>query len=134
MELLGHALEPLGVVSADIRPVPVKTIEQQQLQSLHRLRTQCIGSRLRGINALRGILREFGVTIAMGAVAAKEQIGRALAEPDSGIPPGLRSASFRSAGSRERVAGSCSCLVSFASRHDSTPGSKAPGGGQPGFT
>ena len=65
---------------ADIHPVPVKTVEQQQLQSLHRLRTQCIGSRLRGINALRGILREFGISIAMGAAVAKEQIGCALAE------------------------------------------------------
>jgi transposase len=70
----------------------VKTIEQQQLQSLHRLRTQCIGSRLRGINALRGILREFGISIAMGAAVAKDQIGCALAESDSGVPPGLRPA------------------------------------------
>jgi transposase len=77
---------------ADIRPVPVKTIEQQQIQSLHRLRTQWMASRLRCINSLRGILREFGVTIPLGATAAKEQVGQALCETDNDIPAGLRPA------------------------------------------
>ena len=76
----------------DIRAVPVKSIEQQQLQALHRLRTQWMASRLRCINALRGILREFGITISVGANVAKDQIGAALAEPNSGIPDGLRPA------------------------------------------
>ena len=76
----------------DIRAVPVKSIEQQQLQALHRLRTQWMASRLRCINALRGILREFGITISVGANVAKDQIGAALAESDSGIPEGLRPA------------------------------------------
>lgn len=76
----------------DIRPVPVKTLEQQQIQSLHRLRTQWMASRLRRINALRGILREFGIIISVGANVAKGQIGCALAEPENGIPEGLRPA------------------------------------------
>ena len=76
----------------DMRPVPVKTIEQQQIQSLHRLRTQWIASRLRCINSLRGILREFGVTIALGANAAKEQVGHALCATDNDIPSALRPA------------------------------------------
>jgi transposase len=76
----------------DILPVPVKSIEQQQIQALHRLRTQCIASRLRGINALRGILREFGVIIAVGANVAKNQIGICLADTENDIPDGLRPA------------------------------------------
>jgi transposase len=81
-----------AVRCGDIRPVPVKTIEQQQIQSLHRLRTQWIASRLRCINSLRGILREFGIVISLGANAAKEQVGHALALTDSGIPAALRPA------------------------------------------
>jgi transposase len=76
----------------DIRPVPVKSIEQQQIQALHRLRTQWMASRLRCINGLRGILREFGILISVGANVAKDQIGVSLAEADSGIPDGLRPA------------------------------------------
>lgn len=75
---------------SDIRPVPVKTIEQQQVQSLHRLREQWKKARHRYINGLRGILREFGVMIPLGVAAAEKHIGLALARPDSGIPDGLR--------------------------------------------
>jgi transposase len=77
---------------ADIRAVPIKTVEQQQLQSLHRLRTQWLSTRHRYINALRGTLREFGIMIPLGVNVAKDQIGIALAQPDSGIPDGLRPA------------------------------------------
>jgi transposase len=76
--------------SSDIQAVPVKTIEQQQIQSLHRLRSQWVSTRVRYINTLRGILREFGIAIPLGVSVAKTRIGEALAEVDSGIPDGLR--------------------------------------------
>jgi hypothetical protein len=41
---------------ADINAVPVKTVEQQQIQALHRLRAQWVGNRVRYINTLRGVL------------------------------------------------------------------------------
>ena len=75
---------------ADIRPVPVKTLEQQQVLALHRLRSQWMSTRHRYLNTLRGILREFGVPIALGATTAKSQIGAALAEEDSEVPAGVR--------------------------------------------
>lgn len=43
-----------------ITPVPVKSVEQQNLQHLHRLREQWKRTRTARINALRGILREHG--------------------------------------------------------------------------
>ena len=75
---------------SDIRSVPIKTIEQQQIQSLHRLRSQWLSTRHRYINMLRGVLREFGIAIPLGANVAKAQIGLALAEADRGVPPALR--------------------------------------------
>jgi transposase len=75
---------------ADIRPVPVKTLEQQQVLALHRLRSQWMSTRHRYLNTLRGILREFGVPVALGVTAAKAQIPQALAEPRSELPAGLR--------------------------------------------
>ena len=76
--------------SPRIRVVPIKTIEQQQLQSLHRLRSQWMSTRQRYLSTLRGILREFGIVIPLGPSVAKAQIGAALAAADSAIPDGLR--------------------------------------------
>jgi transposase len=76
----------------DIRAVPVKTLEQQQILALHRLRSQCMSTRQRYINTLRGILREFGIPIALGVTAAKTQTARALADLGTEIPPCLRPA------------------------------------------
>jgi transposase len=75
---------------ADIKPVPVKSIEQQQVQALHRVRSQWLRSRHRYINMLRGILREFGIPIALGIKVADAQIGAALADDDNALPAALR--------------------------------------------
>ena len=53
-----------------IHAVPIKSEYQQALQSLHRLREQWKTTRTARINALRGILREFGVLVPMGPRAA----------------------------------------------------------------
>jgi transposase len=78
--------------SRQIREVPIKTVEQQQLQSLHRLRSQWLSTRQRYLSTLRGTLREFGIMIPLGALVAKAQIGLALAQADSDVPQGLRRA------------------------------------------
>lgn len=44
--------------AADIKPVAVKSIEQQALQGLHRLRSGWMATRTRRINTLRGLCRE----------------------------------------------------------------------------
>jgi transposase len=54
----------------DIRPVPIKSVDQQALQQLHRLRSQWMAARTARINFLRGSLREFGVSIPVGAQRA----------------------------------------------------------------
>ena len=107
----------------DILPVPVKTIEQQQIQALHRLLTQWIASRLRCINNLRGVLREFGILIAVGANVAKTQIGIALGEPQNDIPGALRPALNDALGEvrmlEERIAG-IERELAVLTRHDDT--------------
>src|SRR5579859_829587 len=51
----------------DIRPVPIKTIEQQTLVSLHRLRSSWMDERTAKINTIRGLLRELGMFIPIGS-------------------------------------------------------------------
>ena len=47
----------------DMHPVPVKSLEQQALQGLHRIRSLWMGNRTSCINTLRGLCREFGLAV-----------------------------------------------------------------------
>ncbi len=47
--------------------VPVKSVDQQALATLHRLRSGYLQTRTARINAVRGHLREFGITMPAGA-------------------------------------------------------------------
>lgn len=75
---------------ADIRPVPVKSIEQQAIQQRHRLRSQCMGTRTARINWLRGALREFGFSIPVGARRGIGAVRQALAAAEPTVPALLR--------------------------------------------
>lgn len=79
-----------AVRSADITPVAVKSVEQQALQALHRLRSGWMSTRTRRINTLRGFCREFGMEISVGAVRGLAQIARLLADEHSAVPALLR--------------------------------------------
>ncbi len=70
--------------------VPVKSVEQQALSALHRLRQGYLQTRTARINALRGHLREFGVTIPLGAAQVLPRARAALAEEH--LPSYLRHA------------------------------------------
>ena len=70
----------------DIRPVPIKSVDQQALQQLHRLRSQWMAARTARINFLRGCLREFGVCIPVGAQRAIQAVRAALADQDGPVP------------------------------------------------
>jgi transposase len=50
-----------------IHEVPVKSVSQQAVSSLHRLRSAWMADRTARINLVRGLLRELGVTIPVGA-------------------------------------------------------------------
>ena len=76
--------------AADIRPVRVKSVEQQALQGLHRIRSLWMGTRTSRINALRGFLREFGIAIPVGARTGVEAISRVLVDPNTAVPELIR--------------------------------------------
>jgi transposase len=75
---------------SDITPVAVKSVEQQALQALHRLRSGWMTTRTRRINTLRGFCREFGMDVSVGAAKGLAQIARLLADEHSAIPAMLR--------------------------------------------
>jgi transposase len=73
-----------------IHPVPVKTVAQQALAALHRLRSRWMATRTSRINTVRGVLREFGVPIPIGSRQVVPAVQTALADADSGLPDLLR--------------------------------------------
>src|SRR3954467_1437805 len=75
---------------ADITPVGIKSVDQQALQALHRLRSGWMTTRTRRINTLRGFCREFGMEVSVGAARGLAQIARLLADEHSAIPAMLR--------------------------------------------
>jgi len=76
--------------ASDIKLVAVKSIEQQALQALHRLRSGWMATRIRRINTLRGFCREFGLEVRVGAVQGLAAIARLIADDHSAIPALLR--------------------------------------------
>jgi transposase len=49
-----------------ITPVPIKTVEQQDIQALHRLRERYVSERTALINQTRGLLSEYGIITPLG--------------------------------------------------------------------
>jgi transposase len=74
-----------------IRAVPVKSIDQQALTALHRLRSRWMATRTARINTIRGVLREFGLLIPMGATKVVPQVRAWIDDPEGGVPPSLGS-------------------------------------------
>jgi transposase len=65
------AADAEGIYEAALRPtmrfVPVKSTEQQDLQSLHRARERVVCARTALINHMRGLLGEYGAILPQGA-------------------------------------------------------------------
>jgi transposase len=79
-----------AVRNAAIHPVPVKSVSKQALTGLHRLRSTWLATRTARINTIRGLLREFGVTIPLGARQVVPRITALLADADGPLPTVLR--------------------------------------------
>lgn len=72
----------------DLHPVAIKSVDQQALVGLHRLRAAWVATRTARINTLRGLLRELGETIPAGARNVVPQVCALLC--DERIPLALR--------------------------------------------
>ena len=77
-----------GLLEADrneeIHAGPVKTVEQQAIASLHRLRSTWLATRTARLNTVRGLLREFGIFIPVGAQHVVPQRAGAARGADRG--------------------------------------------------
>ena len=79
-----------AIRSGSIPPVAVKTVGQQELLALHRVRAQWMATRTARLNAMRGLLMEHGIAIARGARTLLAQVGTLVATDESRVPHRLR--------------------------------------------
>ncbi len=73
-----------------IRPVPIKSVTQQVIGSLHRLRSGWLSERTARVNSLRGLLRELGFVIPEGLKHVLPEAWEIIQDPESGFPEALR--------------------------------------------
>ena len=66
-----------------MRFVPVKSIEQQDIQSLHRIRSQIVARRTAQANQIRGLLMEYGVIIPKGISYIRKEIPMILEDAEN---------------------------------------------------
>jgi transposase len=69
----------------NMRFVALKEVEQQDLQSLHRIRSQVVGQKTALINQIRGLLQEYGVEIPKGSAKVFEKLPLILEDADNGL-------------------------------------------------
>jgi transposase len=75
-----------------IRPVPVKSVDQHAIGALHRLRSTWLATRTARMNTLRGLLRELGFAIPVGARQVVPFVQGLVGDAESGLPDALRAA------------------------------------------
>lgn len=80
----------LAAQQSDIRRVPIKNVQQQAVLALHRTRQHWVSVRTATINALRGLLYEFGVVLPGGKHAGLKALGAHRADIDAKLPASMQ--------------------------------------------
>jgi transposase len=73
-----------------IRPVSIKTIEQQDLQSLQRMRSARTKERTSLCNQIRGLLGEYGIIIPKGISQVRSQVPEILEDAENNLSSQMR--------------------------------------------
>ena len=68
----------------------IKSIEQQDLQSLQRLRSACVKERTALSNQLRGLIGEYGIIIAKGLSQVRVKVPEILEDAENNLSPQMR--------------------------------------------
>ena len=79
-----------AVARPNMRFVPIKTVEQQALLSLHRARQGFVQARTAQANQLRGLLAELGFVIPQGIHVLQRCLPQFLEDAENGMPSASR--------------------------------------------
>ena len=73
-----------------MRYVPVKTVEQQSIQHLHRARSLAVGQRTALANQMRGLLFEHGLVLGQGISTLRRRVVELIEDVENGLPMSMR--------------------------------------------
>lgn len=83
------ATDAAGLCEAVRRPrmrfVPIKSVEQQDIQALHRIHERQIKARTALVNQIRGLLMEYGMVIPQGVGKVWQALPAILADAENGL-------------------------------------------------
>ena len=65
--------------------VSVKTVEEHDMQAIHRMRSQCLRDRNALSNSTRGLLGEYGISFSKGLAVLHRKIPELLEDADNGL-------------------------------------------------
>ena len=71
----------------NMRFVPIKSVEQQDIQNFHRQRERLKKERTALVNQVRGLLAEYGVVINKGVAAVRKALPEILEDAENGLTP-----------------------------------------------
>lgn len=74
-----------AVQRPSMRFVPSKSLEQQDMQSLHRIRSQLVARRTAQANQVRGLLLEYGLIIPIGINHVRKALPSILEDADNAL-------------------------------------------------
>ncbi|MEQ8857392.1 MAG: IS110 family transposase [Pseudomonadales bacterium] len=80
-----------AVRDPDLRAVPIKSVDQQALQGLHRIRSQWVDTRRQRICLARRLLAEFGVHLPVGTAGIVPRLRQALDQAPAVLTHSLES-------------------------------------------
>lgn len=75
-----------AVARPKMRLVPIKSVEQQAVLAVHRLRQGLVEERTALINRVRGLLTEYGLVIGVGRERLRQALPMILEDADNGVP------------------------------------------------
>ncbi len=84
-----------AVQRPNMRFVAVKEIGQQDIQSIHRMRSLAVGRRTAQINQIRGLLLEYGIEIPAGRSNLLKRLPEILENAENGLTDLFREELFR---------------------------------------
>jgi transposase len=76
-----------AVARPHMRFVPLKTVESQDIQAIHRLRSRLIKERTALVNQVRGLLAERGIVIAQGITRLRRQLPVIVEDLENELTP-----------------------------------------------
>ena len=79
-----------AVQRPNMRFVAVKTLEQQDIQAIHRMRSLVVERRTAQVNQVRGLLLEYGIDIPQGRAVLMRRLPEILEDAENGLSERFR--------------------------------------------